>query len=68
MVVGTTADDRESTLDEFLGQHFGILLYLLCPLLELRLQSLTESNGLGGDDVLQRTALLTREYGAVQQL
>ena len=57
VVVGTTADNAETTLHKLFGQHLGILLNLLCPLLELGLQSLTEGYGLGCDDMLQRTTL-----------
>ena len=63
MVVSTTADDAEATLHQFLCQNLGILLNLLSPLLELRLQGLTEGNGLGCNDVLQWTTLLTWENG-----
>ena len=58
----------EAALHQFLCQYLGILLYLLSPLLELRLQCLTEGNSLGSDDMLQRTALLSGEDGRVQQL
>ena len=68
MVVGTTAHDAEATLDKLFCKHLGIFLNLLGPLLELRLQGLTESNSLGSNHVLQRTALLTREDCRVQQL
>jgi hypothetical protein len=68
VVVGTTADDAKATLNEFIGQYGSILLDLLSPLLELWLQSLAEGYGLGSDDVLQRTALLSGENSAVQQL
>ena len=68
MVVGTTADDAETTLHKLFGKHLGILLYLLGPLFELGLQSLTEGYGLGSDDMLQWTTLLSREDCGVQQL
>ena len=67
MVVCATTHDGKATLDEFVGQHLCVLLYLLCPLLELRLQSLAKGNGLSGDDVFQRATLLTREYGTIEQ-
>ena len=63
MVVGTAADDGEAALHELLGQHLGVLLHLLGPLLELGLECLAESHGLGSDDVLQRSALLSGEHG-----
>ena len=68
MVVGTSTDDGETTLNEFVGENSSILLHLKSPLLELWLQSLTEGNGLGSDDMLQRTTLLSRENGRVEQL
>ena len=66
MVVCASTDDGKATFDQFLGKYLGILLDLFCPLLELWFQCLTESYRLGGDDMLQWTALLTREYSGVQ--
>ena len=68
VVVCATAHDSEAALDEFVGKYACVLLHLLCPLLELWLQSLAESHSLGSDDMLQRTALLSWEYCRVEQL
>ena len=48
---------------EFIGQCRGIFDDLLGVGLELGLQRFAESDGLGSDDVLVRTALDAGEYG-----
>ena len=68
MVVGAATDDRETSLDQFVGKHGSVFLYLHGPLFELRLQGFVEGNSLGGDDMLQRSALLAGEHGTVEQL
>ena len=61
MVVCPTRDDCESAFDELVGKNPGILLDLLSPSLELWLERLSEGDCLGGDDMLERTSLLTWE-------
>ena len=68
MVVRTARYDLVTALHESGGHRGGVLLHLSLILLVGRLQRLAESHGLGGDDVLQRTALDAREYGRIEDL
>ena len=62
MVVGATADDAETAVDEVLGQYGSILLHLSGILLPARLEVLAEAHCLSCDDVLERAALVAGEY------
>ena len=63
MVVGAARYDGEAAGDEGLGKGLGILLHLCLVLLVLGLQGFAEGYGLGGDDMLERSALDAGEYG-----
>ena len=67
VVVGTTGDDLVALVDEGFAHHLGVLHHLLDVLVVAVGQSFAEGDGLGGDDVLQRTALGAGEHGAVEQ-
>ena len=61
VVIGSARDDFVSLLDELLSHLFGVGHDLLLVLDKLGLHGLVESHGLGGYDVLERTALDTGE-------
>ena len=65
VVVGATADDIVTLIHESSGHEGGVLSHLLDVLHVLVAEGFAESNGLGGDDVLQRSTLDAREHGAV---
>ena len=67
MVVGATADDVVTLVHEGSGHESGVLAHLHDVLHVLVAEGFAEGNGLGGDDVLQGTALDAREHGAVDQ-
>ena len=67
MVVCTTTYDAEATTHQIVSENCCVLLHLHGIILPGWLQILIEGNSLGSDDVLQWTALLTREYGRIQE-
>ena len=67
MVVGATADDVVAFVHEGAGHEGGVLSHLLDVLHVLVAEGFSESNGFGGDDMLQRTTLDAREHGAIDQ-
>ena len=67
VVVGTTGDDMIAFVDESLRHDGGVLLNLLLVGLELGLQCLTERDGFGGNDMLERSALCAGEDGRVEE-
>jgi len=67
VVVGATADDIVTLVHERSGHESGVLADLHDVLHVLVAEGFAESNGLGGDDMLQGTALDAREHGAVDQ-
>ena len=67
VVVGATTDDIVAFVHEGSGHEGSVLSHLLDVLHVLVTEGFAESNGLGGDDVLQRTTLDAREHGAVNQ-
>ena len=68
VVVGAARHHFVAALDEHLGHGLGVVDDLLLVGLELRLHGLLEAHRLGGDDVHQRAALGTGEYGGVELL
>ena len=68
VVVRAARDDLVAALDEGGGHGCGVLLHLRLILLVGGFQRFAEGYGLGGDDVLQRTALDAREDGRIEDL
>ena len=68
VVVRSAGDDLVTLVDEGLGHDGGVLLHLRLVGLVFGLQRLLEGHGLGGNDVLQRSALDAGEDGRVEQL
>ena len=68
MVVGTTRHQVHAPIHQALSQSLGVGHHLLLIHLKLRLQSLTQSDRFGSDDVHQRTALGAGEDGRVDLL
>src|SRR5690606_9331836 len=68
MILGTTGNDVEAALDEYLSHGLGVLHNLLLVGLEFRLKCFLETDCLGGNDMFQRTALGAREYRGVELL
>ena len=66
VVVRAAGDELEALLHHGVGQSRGVLDDLFLVRLELWFQSLAEADGLGRDDVLQRTALAAREDRLVE--
>ena len=67
MVVGAAADNLVTFVDKGISHHAGVLLHLEDVFLVLVAEGFAESNGLGSDDMLKRTALDAREHGTVDQ-
>ena len=65
MVVRAAGDQPEALLDQLFRQNPGVGSHLPPIGPELRLQRLAQAHGLGGDDMLQRTALCAGEHGGV---
>src|SRR5438067_11359914 len=61
MGVSAAGDDAEAFALERLGHGFGVSDDLAGVVAERRLQRLFEGNGLGGDDVDERSALMSGE-------
>jgi hypothetical protein len=57
VVLGAAGDDLVAARDDRVRHRLRVLHHLLLVVLELRLQRFLEGDGLGGDDVHQRTAL-----------
>ena len=68
MVVGTSGDNGESSFSEFFGKCGGIAPYLHGIFLPFGLQALAESDGLGSNNVLERSALDAWEHCTVEEL
>ena len=66
VVVRAAGDELEALIHHGVGQSRGVLDNLFLIGLELGFQRFTEADGLGGDNVLQRTALAAREDGFVE--
>ena len=68
MVVGAAAHDPEAAVLHGLAHRLTVLHDLRGVRLHLRLHPFTEADGLGRNDVLERTALHAREDGGVERL
>ena len=68
MVVGAAADQPEPTLHQPVRERLRVDHDLLGVHLEVRLQGLSEADGLGGDRVHERPALDAWEHGRVDGL
>ncbi len=68
MVVRAAGDQPEALLDQLFRQNPGVGSHLPPIGPELRLQRLAQAHGLGGDDMLQRTALCAGEHRLVDGL
>ena len=67
-LIGGFAVGLQSPLASMISQRLGVSHDLLGVLPELRLEIFAEGDGLGGDDVHQRSALAAGEDGAVDGL
>ena len=63
VVVSATGNDLVSSADKFIGHDRSVFTHLCGIFLEFRRECFAESNGLGCDHMLQRSALCTRENG-----
>ncbi len=68
VVVRAAGHQPEALLDQLFRQNPGVGGHLPSIGPELRLQRLAQAHGLGGDDMLQRTALGAGEHGGVDLL
>ena len=66
MVVRSAGYNFIAFLYQSLGHDGSIEFHLLLIVGELGLQSFVESHGFCGDDMFERTALNTGEYGRVE--
>ena len=66
VVVCAAAHNLVALCNHSLRHSLGILLHLLLIVFVFRLQSLAESHSLGGNHMLKRTALNTREHRRVE--
>lgn len=65
MIVGAAALKYETVLEEASGEGFGVLDDVLGVSGEFRLERFVESDGFGGDDMLERATLSARKDGAI---
>ena len=68
VIIRAAGHKAEAAFHQLLRQDLGVFHDLLRIGLEFRLQCLAEAHGLGGDDMLQRAALGTREHSGVDLL
>ena len=65
MIVGAAGNEAQAALDQALAQGGGVFDDGMGVLGERRLRRLAKGDGLGGDDVHERTALPSGEHGLV---
>ena len=62
VIVSSVGNDLVSAVDESVGKSVGVFLHLNGIFFPFGLESLSESNSLGGDHMLERTSLYSGEY------
>jgi hypothetical protein len=65
VIVSASGNQPQASCDEFLSERAGVVNDLAGIVFEGRLKSFVEADGLGRDDVHERSPLNTREHGAV---